>query len=204
MHLPQLLVSATLAALATVLATDSSENCHDSQIAILDRDNPVVGDKCSRNQECAANFELYCSPKKGTCQERSGPSAACENDDACFQGKCRAGVCGGLPENSPCQFYADCDDPLVCRPQLVRGRGYELQCLHPARHRDFGSRCRDDGDCGFPYYCVIPDLDHFCGVNPNCVERGSRCSTDKDCCPSNKCVWEARSSYGYYACSYAG
>lgn len=203
MQLPQLLASAALAALATSLITDSSTNCHDNQVVILDRENPVVGDPCGRNEECAVNSHIYCSPQKGTCQERSGPGRACENNDACFQGECRGDVCGGKLEGSPCQFVAECADPLVCRPQLKGYLGYEFQCLHPANERDFGARCRSDNDCGSPYYCVITEhLDHYCGKNQDCVGVHSRCSTNKDCCPDLKCNHEARDSYGTWRCSY--
>lgn len=184
MQLPQLLAATALAALATALVTDSSPNCHKDQVAILDRQDPVVGDPCSRNEECAANSGIYCSPQQGTCQERSFPGDPCENSDACFQGECRGNVCGGKPKGSPCRFLNDCADPLICRPELIGDRGYEFQCLYRAPDRDFGARCRSDSDCGFPFYCVITEhLDHYCGINQDCVEKGSRCSTNKDCCP---------------------
>lgn len=201
MQLPQLLASAALAALVTALATDSSANCHDNQVAILDSNNPVVGDPCSRNEQCAANSELYCSPEKGnTCQTRSGPGDACENTDGCFQGECRGGVCGGKREGSSCEFSTDCADPLVCRPDLVGDNDYRFACMYPARKEDFGASCRDDSNCGFPFFCVIGDVNRFCGINPYCVGKGENCSVDKDCCRL-RCIHFTRGSlFDYWQC----
>lgn len=200
MQLPRLLASAALVVLATALATGSSTNGQDDAIAAPQHQqplvgskcistqgdqNPVVGSPCSDNTECAVNTELYCSVKHGnTCQVRSGPGEACEVTDACYQGECRGGICGGKKKGELCNRDVDCADSLICRPEsdgLVR---YKFACNPPAQRGNLGYVCRTDQDCGFPFFCVLENggMNKYCGVYQKCVHYGESCSKDKDCC----------------------
>lgn len=193
MRISQLLASAAIVALANALTTHLSTNSHCEDIAAQrdqqplksQGDIPAVGDKCTNNLDCALNSHLYCSGTKHTCQPRSGPGEACEVNDACFQGECRGGFCGGIPLEQPCSRDVDCASSLICRPDpLYIPPSYRFTCNYPAPKGWLGSICRSDSDCGFPNFCVLENggLTKYCGINPQCVGWASPCSIDKDCC----------------------
>ena len=191
MQLPGYLASTTLVAIATAMVTGASPNNQDVLIGPQLDENPVEGSKCNDNGDCAVNSSLYCSVKQhNTCQLRSAEGEPCEVTDACFQGECRGGICGGKVQGAPCSRESECEKSLTCRPE----NGNRFECNVPARHGDGGSVCRKDGDCGFPFFCVLDNggLLKYCGINPNCVGYFKPCSVDKDCCRM-RCVKEYNS-----------